>query len=376
MNLQSIVITNGIGFAILIVLMISSYLVRHRRHLSDKLFTAMIIITASGCTIETLGFLCDGKVFPFSYPVYMILNSLLYVSVTAVTFLWWMYVDLRLYHSRERIRKYYRYAFIPTLLGVISIIVNFRWQILFTIDDNMIYQRKPLGYLYVLIPIINMAGSISVRQGFYKKYGKTFFFPIFMFLAPVFIGSMVQIIFYGVSLGWCSVALGLTGAYMTLQNELSYVDPLTKLFNRNYLSHILSDISRSQECAGGIMIDLDYFKDINDTFGHSTGDAALIEAANIINSAVPEEAVAVRYAGDEFIVIMRNASAAYIEELVLNIRDSVDRFNDSDIHPYKLSFSIGYSILTDGTTDKFLNEMDRYMYAEKKLKHSRSAMRA
>lgn len=376
MNLQSIVITNGIGFAILIILMISSYLVRQRRHLSDKLFTAMITIAAGGCTIETLGFLCDGKIFPLSHVIYILLNSLLYVSVPTVTFLWWMYVDLRLYHSRERVRKYCRYAFIPTLLGIIGIIANFRWQIVFSIDDNMVYHRKPLSYLYVILALINIAGSIKVRQGFYKKYGKTFFFPIFMFLAPVFIGCTVQIFCYGVSLAWCSVALGLTGIYMTLQNELSYIDPLTKLFNRNYLTHVLSDITRRQDRAGGIMIDLDYFKDINDTFGHTTGDAALIEAANLIHSSVPEDAISVRYAGDEFIIIMRNATTAYIEELVLNIRNSVERFNDSDVHPYKLSFSIGYSILNDGTTDKFLIEMDRYMYAEKKLKHSRSAMRA
>lgn len=376
MNLQSIVTTNGIGLAILIILLISSYLVRNRRHLSDKLFTAMIMITAGGCTIETIGFLCDGKVFPFCYPVYMLLNSLLYVSVLAVTFIWWMYVDLRLYHSRERIRKYCRFAFIPTLLGIIGVIINFRWQIFFTIDDSMCYHRKPLGYLYIVLAIINLAGSIAVRQGYYKKYGKTFFFPIFMFLAPVFIGCSAQIFVYGISVSWSSVSLGLVGIYMTLQNELSYIDPLTRLFNRNYLTHVLNDISRRQERAGGIMIDLDYFKDINDTFGHTTGDAALVEAANIIHGAVPEEAVSVRYAGDEFIVILRNASASDVEEHIRNIRHAVENFNSSDLQPYKLSFSIGYSMFSDGQADKFLNEMDKYMYAEKKLKHCRSAMRA
>ena len=376
MNLQSIVTTNVIGLAILIILMISSYLVRNRRHLSDKLFTAMIMITAGGCTIETIGFLCDGKVFPLCFPVYMLLNSLLYVSVLAVTFLWWMYVDLRLYHSRERIRRYWRFAFIPTLLGMIGVVINFRWQIFFTIDESMIYHRKPLGYLYIVLALINLAGSIVVRQRFYKNYGKTFFFPIFMFLAPVFIGSSVQIFVYGISVAWSSVSLGLVGIYMTLQNELSYIDPLTRLYNRNYLTHILSDIARRQARAGGIIIDLDYFKDINDTFGHTTGDAALVEAANIINGSVPDEAITVRYAGDEFIVILRDASASAIKEHVHNMRLSVERFNSSDLHPYKLSFSIGYSIFSDGQPDQFLNEMDKYMYAEKKLKHCRSAMRA
>lgn len=63
MNLQSIIVTNSIGIAMLVVLQISSYLVRQRKLPSDRIFTAMIFLTAAACATETLSFMVDGKSF-------------------------------------------------------------------------------------------------------------------------------------------------------------------------------------------------------------------------------------------------------------------------------------------------------------------------
>ena len=63
MNLQSIIVTNCIGIAMLVVLQISSYLVRQRKLPSDRIFTAMIFLTATACATETLSFMVDGKSF-------------------------------------------------------------------------------------------------------------------------------------------------------------------------------------------------------------------------------------------------------------------------------------------------------------------------
>ena len=136
---------------------------------------------------------------------------------------------------------------------------------------------------------------------------------------------------------------------------------------------ILSEIYHRNIQSSGIMIDLDYFKSINDTFGHNTGDVALMEAASIIRSAAPEHSVTVRYAGDEFIVIARGAGRQEAEKIVEGIRRGVEAFNRSGGHKYLLSFSIGIGVFNgnDETIEAFLHRMDQDMYEEKNEKHAR-----
>ena len=121
------------------------------------------------------------------------------------------------------------------------------------------------------------------------------------------------------------------------------------------------------------MIDIDFFKSINDMYGHSVGDEALISAAEIINAAKPSKSLSVRFAGDEFIIIARVDSEFDLINMENSLRNQLDKFNSSDRTPYKLSFSIGTAIFSGKKTiDSFLNEMDDNMYKEKKSKHCRS----
>ncbi len=372
MSLQSILVTNGIGCVILVILLINSYVVRLRRKVTDRIFTAMIFLTASACILEGLSFILDGKVFSMAYLWDLLINSYLYFCNITVSYLWCLYVDLRLYRSREHMRKNALIYGIPSFIGYIGILLNFKFNYIFTIDDSLIYHRNLTGYLYFFFAVYNLAQSVVIRQIYYKKYGQTKFFPIYMFIAPICLGAVVQVLFYGVSVVWCSVAMGLVGTFMCLQNELSYIDPLTKLYNRNYLDHILRDMSRKHSKYGGLMIDMDFFKIINDTFGHTEGDKALVNAANIISSSMPDDAIVCRFAGDEFIVLLRSGKQNDIDAAISSLRKSLTLFNEQRETMYELSLSVGSSIY-DGaaeTTDTFLHEMDENMYAEKKNKHA------
>jgi len=373
MNLQAIIATNGIGCAILLTLIISSRLVRQRKTSADRLFTAIVFLTGEACITETLTFVFDGKMFSGAEALDMALNSLLYLTNIITSFLWLEYTDLRLYRKEERLSRSFWLRIIPVIIGIIGLIANLRFEFVFSIDEKMIYHRLAAGYAYYGITALYLLASVILRSRYYAEYGKIKFFPMFIFLIPVIIGTVLQALFYGISFVWCSVAIGLVGIYMSLQNELSYIDALTGLYNRNYMNMILSEIYRRNIQSSGIMIDLDYFKSINDTFGHNTGDVALMEAASIIRSAAPEHSVTVRYAGDEFIVIARGAGRQEAEKIVESIRRGVETFNRSGGHKYLLSFSIGIGIFNgnDETIEAFLHRMDQDMYEEKKEKHER-----
>lgn len=370
MNLQSIITTNSLAITSLIILMISSHLVRQRRLLSDRLFTVMILLTAISCTVEMLTFALDGASFSGVYAINLLGSTFLYISNMALSFLWCVYVDLRLFRNRQRIRKYYPLMAIPAITAIIIILINMKFGYLFHIDENNVYHRSPLGSVFYLVTIFYFSCSIFLRKSYYKKFGKAKFFPIYMFIIPILLGATAQALIYGISLGWCAVSLGLVGIHMSLQNELAYIDPLTNIYNRNYLNHIMSEMAVRKVSTYGIMIDIDRFKTINDTYGHSAGDKALIEAASILKTASSEKATVIRFAGDEFIIIMHNANAEDTERTITEIQRTAENFNASGKTPYKISFSIGSSLYTpDISADKFFNQMDEAMYKEKNEKH-------
>ncbi len=376
MNLQAIILTNCIGFALLVILLISSHLVRQRQQLSDNLFTVMIVITAVSCMAEMFTFLIDGKFFPGVRMMHMLGDTYLYLANLFVSSVWCIYVDLRLYHDEKRIRKLYPRVCIPAIIGAAGIVLNLKFEFLFSIDEENFYYRQPAGYCYYLVTFGYLVYSMILRMQYRKKYGKDHFFPIYMFIVPIVLGATAQYIFYGISVGWCCTALGLVGIYMSLQNELSYIDPLTKLYNRNYLEHILTRISRKHLSAGGIMIDLDYFKIINDKYGHTVGDDALIEAAKIIRRSIPARALPIRFAGDEFIILLRTEQEEDMLTIEEELRKAVKAFNQEQKKQYLLSFSLGHSMYqAESSADVFLNQMDSKMYAEKKTKHSRSSVK-
>ena len=374
MNIQAIIVANSIGCIILIVLLVSSTLIRQRRLLSDRIFALMTGLTAIGCIMETVSFIVDGKQFKGSSQIAMTLNTLLYMDNITSSFLWCMYVDLRLYTSRKHTLGVISKIYLPYVIGVIGLIANMRWGFLFSMDENGVYHREPLGYLYFFITLFYLGVSVEMWLKYKKNARRLRFFPIMMFLLPIIAGTTAQMLFYGVSLAWCSVAIGLVGIHMSLQNELTYIDPLTKLYNRNYLNYIMNQMSYSHSHMCGIMLDMDHFKSINDNYGHTEGDNALVETAKILVRAVSPKVIVIRFAGDEFILLFSGNDRNELDKVVRELRNAADEFNKSEKKPYILSFSIGTSVF-DGNSDadSFLSEMDENMYEEKRIKHRKAA---
>ena len=249
------------------------------------------------------------------------------------------------------------------------IVVCFNVKKIVGISIDRIYS-----HVYYIVDAFDLAYSVYIFKNYENNYGKIRFFPIYLMLGPIVVGCTLQSLYYGVSLIWVSLAVGLAALYMAEQNEFSYIDPLTGLFNRAYLDYQMDDIrSPGAGKVGGIMIDVDYFKVINDTYGHSAGDEALVDVARIILFSKPDTALAIRFAGDEFILIMRNTSERAVERTVDNIRKELESFNEHEQRQYKLSLSIGHTMYdrAKDTSDSFFKKMDDDMYQEKQEKHSK-----
>lgn len=370
-NLESIIITNCIGIAVVILTLVSSVETRRSKTPDTRLLTVMLLMIALSCFMEALSYIVDGKTWSSARALGMLSNTWLYLSNPTFAAIWCLYVDYRMYQSLNRLKRF-RPLLMLTGFIWLTIIGNIFGGYLFIIDEQNFYHRLPLAYVYFAIPFLYVGISIADVYGYKRRHGGLSFFPIWVFVILFMIGCIIQASFYGISVAWCCLALAVAGVYMSLQNQLLYHDPLTGLYNRYYLNYMFSSTAWGRSGThAGIMLDVDEFKSINDRFGHSVGDLALRDTADILKENIPDNSIAIRYAGDEFIVLMRTGDPKEAEAAARNIQNAVQAFNGQNKRVFQLSLSMGLAFYQAGVTsqDRFLEEMDQLMYKDKQKKY-------
>lgn len=207
-----------------------------------------------------------------------------------------------------------------------------------------------------------------------KKQGVNLnFFPVIYFVGPCFAGVVIQFLFYGITSSWVLVAVALIFVQMQSYAESLYMDELSGLYNRRYFNAVLAEKKiASQKSLYGIMMDVNDFKCINDNLGHSMGDKAICTLGNILIRSIPDDGMAIRYAGDEFIVLLSGVDTERVLATMEEINHNLSRFNESGIEPFHLSVSMGYTEFgTEDDAETFLMHMDEKMYEEKRKYHMR-----
>lgn len=115
---------------------------------------------------------------------------------------------------------------------------------------------------------------------------------------------------------------------MEILKEQSYVDQLTGLYNRRFLDEIADKISaqikRRNSNIGILMIDIDFFKQVNDKYGHDVGDRVLREIANVIKANVREADYVIRFGGEEILVLLMDAKEGVAEQVAEKIRRAIE----------------------------------------------------
>src|ERR671931_342651 len=132
--------------------------------------------------------------------------------------------------------------------------------------------------------------------------------------------------------------------------EDSLTDPLTGLPNtRSMFMHLTRELARAERLKSEVsllVMDLDNFKDINDTYGHHIGDRALREVASVLRAAIRPYDICVRYAGDEFVVVLSGCGREEVEHKRRELQQAVDRvlFEGRPGKRVPLGISVGAAI--------------------------------
>jgi len=154
--------------------------------------------------------------------------------------------------------------------------------------------------------------------------------------------------------------------------ELSYQDSLTKVYNRRFfferLSEQLEIFTRDKSPLSIIIIDVDHFKPINDTYGHFAGDKILKELAEVIQSCVRSDDLLARFGGDEFIISCANQSMEktmeFAQQLLKEVQEASYTFAQTHI-PLTISAGVADVTIFDTDTASVIARADKALYKAK-----------
>ena len=155
---------------------------------------------------------------------------------------------------------------------------------------------------------------------------------------------------------------------------LMTIDDLTNTANRRCFNHMLKSESLKQAQSLAIaMLDIDFFKQYNDHYGHQMGDQALIEIGKTLNRHTLENILPYRYGGDEFVIIFidikENQVLKYLQEIKEEIRDKQIAHSGSPIDKIlSISYGHAYTEQEDKDVEALLKEADYHLYKVKKLR--------
>lgn len=367
-SLTGIYVSNMLGIVLLLILLIGNWRRIRETGLEYSWLLAVIGCAFVCCIIDPLIFTFDGRPGDGPRAVVLYGNTFLFASNMLTGFAWISFLGR---HLNGRLERWHTVLLFGVFdFGIVILLLNLLTPLVFSVNEQNVYTRGPLFWLYIAIDCAYLADSLILYGVSKKRGGALKFFPVWTYILPVLIGMSVQSFFYGVSVVWPCVAISVAGVLTSLQTESIYIDTLTGLFNRAYLDYIQRFLVRTRKgnysC---IMMDLNGFKSINDRFGHTTGDDAMKQAGEILKASVGSIGTVIRYAGDEFIAILNTGNEAEVLACCDRIKDGFFAFNAKGVKPYKLSVSLGHGKLdlSKESMDTFMNRIDKEMYENKRL---------
>ncbi len=153
--------------------------------------------------------------------------------------------------------------------------------------------------------------------------------------------------------------------------QLMLIDPLTGLYNRrgfySFVEPIFQQPRQNQQKFGLLVIDIDHFKRINDTFGHIIGDEVIQSIAYIINEIASHSAVTCRWGGEEFVILLQNTNKKIAHEIAGKVHHAINNTKHST-QSVKVTVSIGLAFSSlDDRVDNILKNADTALYKAKHM---------
>lgn len=366
----------GDVICLIMLLFISNASRRHTKILlAERYFLEMSLATAILLISDIIWPLVNGVKLPGFRLLNIIINLVYMVLTGFIGFLWIVYVDFKV-RRRLDSSHYKRVTMfsIPMLVLLALTLTSPKTHILFYIDENNCYRRgKFMGIRLCVMILYVLWAAVLTLVGIKRqktKQKKDEMRALLQFTFFPLIGIFMQLFYLNLPFTAVGISLSVLLVFINVQNKQISIDALTGINNRRqltlYVDSELSALSKKGELYYLIM-DVDKFKSINDTYGHLEGDNALIKIASLLNSLCEKQNDFVaRYGGDEFVIVCRRRNEFEVEALKNEILKTVSQMNEQGELPYNLSLSVGSAKFdTSKSNDEIFAEADKKLYSIK-----------
>lgn len=370
-----IILYSEVDILCILILLLLCSKVRGSMFLQSQryLFRMVTLANVALAAMDLLWVLGSGGLLLFA-PVHLRgLNVLYYFAAGLSCYLWFLYSE-NVQESRvTRSNRNMLLAALPLLVFCALVFFSPETGWIFFVDSAGGYHRGEFYFLAFLITygyLFATAGNALRRSRRTPSYqARSRYRTLAVFILPPVVTGAIQFFLPRLPVICIGATLSMLNVYISLQEQLISVDPLTRLNNRNQLrQHLYSRLSHpGKRPLYLLMMDGDQFKHINDQYGHIEGDHALQEIAQaLIRACTGRHDFIARYGGDEFIILHEAEDEESVEELCRRVHAEMARADTR----YPLSVSIGCARYTPDleTGQQWIERADAELYRVKQEK--------
>lgn len=349
-----------------LMLLLKIYYKKEVYSISNRLFKAMLFGAIFMMLLEFLSWAFDGEAGNFAYNMNVVFNATLFAFSPVVPSLWVSYMFYKVYGDIEKVRKYLWFQY-PFIIAFLLVVINFITPIVFEIPrDTNVFSRLPLLSVNFIMTYMMIGYSVFITIKERKKLNPMVLIAVLLFVLLPVLASLLQLYNFGLIVMYPILTLSIIVFYLFLETTSASSDYLTGLFSRSRFDEVVTSKVQRNEVFTVVMLDLDDYKQLNDKYGHITGDHVLIMFANVMKHVFGPKALSARYGGDEFVVVIDDVTDSLILNYNAKLKSKINESTDPIFQTLK--FSYGYSTRTKSNQldyDALLRIADKVMYEDK-----------
>ena len=325
---------------------------RKKPFLIGIILTIIIILSETGTIFADSGSLDLRNINIFSNVLGFALTPMIPIVITLI--------------FDRRILTTHRLILVPTGINIIAAVLSPLFGFIFHVDANNEYVRGDYFYIFIAVYIINFLFLVVSTLDMSKKYNYPMMLKLVALSLFTIIGTSIQLVVPSAYSSWHSVTLALFLYFLLMSEFDSSFDTLTGLYNRATFDKAIKEIVKPKGLSV-IILDINDFKNVNDTYGHDYGDRVIKIVASVIRESFSKHYKCYRYGGDEFSIISSETDPEKIEiQLRVMTKALAEMRENGNLLP---TVSYGYSIFNGEEVldfHKILKEADEQMYHFKK----------
>lgn len=370
-------IESNIIFVILLIVLLvnlgkSDVVWEERLFRNAMICNIFVLLADTGCWIF------DGRIFADTLWLNKLVYCCYYVMTAIFVFVWMLYIMYKLEPRTRLVHIIRRILYVPAAAACIMAVVSLWNGWLYRFDSEGVYIRGKLFMVHTVILWIYLltVAVLAVRALLDKERNKRMREGTAIIISVIFpvVGGILQTVYYGLNLAWTCSSVSFVVLFLAIQNKQMVTDSLTGVYNRGCMAQYLEEnVQRlvPDKNMYLIMVDVNKFKYINDTYGHTVGDRALIAVADMIGEKCKkygEQDFLARYGGDEFVIVCLRRDEEELRAFIDRIHEGCKELKDRCGFEFTISLSIGYaeySKVKYTSIEEYINAADSKMYEDK-----------